>query len=47
MTDCDFPTASCGAGLQWERLGIWVMWQRSDVFLGWELGEFGRVLLLE
>lgn len=44
MTDCDFPTASFGAGLQWERLGILVMWWRIDALLGWELGKFGKVL---
>lgn len=44
MTDCDFPTASFGAGFQWERLGILVMWWKSDALLGQELGKLGEVL---
>lgn len=45
MTDCDFPAASFGAGLQWESLGLLVMWQGSAALLDLELGTFGQVLL--
>lgn len=45
MTDCDFPAASFGAGLQRERLGTLVTWHGSDAALDWELGKFGEVLL--